>query len=75
MRTETEIKSLLDTFWGKDLLTDSQKKILEDETVPDIFDPEYKGEVPAEETDRQAIAWKYGRISTGELFGKREHIN
>lgn len=70
MRTETEIKELLKTSWADKLLTDSQKKILEDDTVPDIYEQGYIGEMPAEESDRLAIAWKYGRITTEKLFGQ-----
>ncbi len=70
MRTETEIKELLKTSWGEKLLTDSQKKILQDDTVPDIYEQGYAGEMPAEESDRLVIAWKYGRIPTEKLFGQ-----
>jgi len=70
MRTQAEIQQLLKTMWGEKLLTDSQKKILQDDTVPNIYEQGYEGEMPAEETDRQAIAWKYDKISTEELFGQ-----
>lgn len=70
MRTETEIKELLKTSYADKLLTDSQKKILQDDTVPDIYEQGYAGEMPAEESDRLVIAWKYDRITTEKLFGQ-----
>lgn len=70
MRTKAEISELLKTSWAGTLLTDSQKKILQDDTVPDIYELGYAGEMPAEESDRLVIAWKYGRIPTEKLFGQ-----
>lgn len=68
-KTAEEIKDLLESEYGNQLLNDSQKKFISDETTPDIFDEKYEGEVPSEETDRNAIAWLYGRIPTDTLLG------